>query len=255
MPMAVTQTSVREMHLGTWRPFGCAEDLEVDFSTDDRPALVTTLLASCGEPRDDKYWWSQAVGGRTAGLLRLLAVTDGVDHLSLQARCQVLSCKEQFEFELPLTLMTEQAPGSDPVQVVLDGGRLVSLRRANGQDLREWRKQRMASRGEAVAAMLENLLVDGQAMLEDEPALAKALSALDPLVAFTVSCACPVCAFPNEVEVDLENIALTRLKQRQFALLREIHQLASRYGWTEAEILAVPTKRRACYLAMIEEEI
>jgi hypothetical protein len=252
--LEASQTSVHSVLSGTWRPFGCAEDLEVNFGTDDRPSLVTALLASCGDPRDDRYWWSQAVGRRTAALLRLVATTDAVEHLSLQAHCQVPECKEWFEFELPLALVIDQVPENAPVQVSLGNNRPVSLRCPSGQDLREWRKQRLASRQDAVTAMLESLVVDGQATLEDEPALAEALSAMDPLVAFMVSCACPSCAFPNKVRVNLEDIALTRLKQRQRALLHEIHKLASRYGWTEAEILAIPPRRRSCYLAMIEEE-
>ena len=81
--------------------------------------------------------------------------------------------------------------------------------------------------------------------------MAEALSTIDPLVAFTVDCTCPVCGAANEVRIDLEDIVLARFNQRQLALMREIHGLASHYGWTEAEILAVPASRRAHYLDMI----
>jgi hypothetical protein len=62
-----------------------------------------------------------------------------------------------------------------------------------------------------------------------------------------------VCDVPTEVRIDLEDIALTRLQQQQRALLREIHVLASHYGWTEAQILAVAPARRARYLSLIDE--
>ena len=58
----------------------------------------------------------------------------------------------------------------------------------------------------------------------------------------------------DEVAVDLEALALRRLYARQDALLATVHRLASRYGWTESEVLAVPARRRARYLALIEEE-
>lgn len=252
--MVTPQPYAHDRAPGAWRSFGHIEDLDVDFATDDRPALVTTLLASCGEPRDAGFWWSQPVGTRIAALLRLLAATDGVDHLSLLAQCRQLSCAEPFEFELPLAMLYNAVPDGGTVQVVLDGERSVALRRPNGQDLREWHSQRPQSRQTAIAAMLKSVVVEGRATPDDESVLAEALSGMDPLVAFTVSCACPACGAPNEVRVDLENLALARLKQRQRALLHEIHRLASRYGWTEAEVLAVAPHRRAHYLAMIEVE-
>jgi len=83
--------------------------------------------------------------------------------------------------------------------------------------------------------------------------LADALAAADPLVHFTVACRCPACGAPNEVDVDLETIALATLLARQRTLLHDVHMLASNYGWTEPEVLAVPPARRARYIALIED--
>lgn len=253
MTAGAPQTFANRAVLGSWRRFGRAEDLELDFDTDDRPTLVTDLLTSCSELHDDKYWWSQTVGTRIAALLGLMATTDAVDYLNLLALCEDPSCGEKFEFELPLSLVVNCVPEKSIIQVELDGMRTVSLRHPNGQDLRDWHKQSPVSRKAAIAAMLKSLVIDGQVTHEDESIIAEALSTIDPLVAFTVSCVCPACTFPNEVTVDLEDIALTHFKRRQLVLLREIHELASRYGWTEAEILAIQPRRRARYLTMIEE--
>ncbi|MDH5344663.1 MAG: hypothetical protein OEW59_02785 [Gammaproteobacteria bacterium] len=252
--MVMSQPSHNKKGSDVWRPFGRPEDLDVDFMRDDRPALVTALLASCGESRDDGFWWLQPVGSRIAALLRLLAATDAVDHLSLLAHCRRPSCGERFEFELPLAMLHDVVPEGETIQVPLNGGRSVLLRRPNGRDLREWRSQQPTSRQAAVATMLRSLVVEGQATPDDEPVLAEALLDLDPLVAFTVSCACPACRSINEVRVDLEDIALARLRWKQRELLHDIHRLASRYGWTEAEVLAIPPHRRTHYLAMIEDE-
>jgi hypothetical protein len=252
--MVVSQPS-RDKVSDVWRPFGRREDLDMDFARDDRPTLVTTLLASCGDPHDDEFWWSQPVSSRIAALLRLLVATDAVDHLSLLTHCRRLSCGERFEFELPMAMLHDFIiPDDETIQVVLEGKRSVSLRRPNGWDLREWCNQQPTSRQAAVAAMLQSLVIEGQVRPDDEPILAEALSDLDPLVAFSVSCACPACRSTSEVRVDLEDIALARLRRKQRELLHEIHRLASRYGWREAEVLAIPPHRRAQYLAMIEEE-
>lgn len=252
--MGAPHVFASEAEAGRWRPFGCSKDLELDFDTDDRPSLVTALLDCCDELRDDQYWWSQTVGTRIAALLHMLAITDVINHLDLLACCKEPSCGERFEFELSLSLLIDLAPETNVVQLKLDDTRLVSLRHPNGQDLRDWRKQNPVSREAAVTIMLNSLVVDGQVTHEDEPIIAEALSTIDPLVDFSVSCVCPACGFLNEVSVNLEDIVLTRFKRRQFALLREIHELASCYGWTEAEVLAIPPKRRARYLAMVEEK-
>ena len=252
--MGTPQTLASEAASKGWRPFGRTEDLELDFDTDDRPSLVTHLLSCCGELREDQYWWSQTVGTRIAALLRLLAITDEINHLNLLGTCQESFCREKFEFELPLPFLIDFVPKTIIVQVKLNDTHVVSLRHPIGQDLRDWREQGLASREIAVAVMLKGLVVDGQVTHEDESIIAEALSTMDPLVAFSVSCVCPTCSFSNEVSIDLEDIALTRLKRRQLALLREIHELASHYGWTEAEVLAISPKRRARYLAMIEEK-
>lgn len=236
------------------RPFGHVVDLDLDFSQPDRPSLVTALLTRCGEHRDPSFWWSQPVGERTAALVRLVALTEQRDGISLGARCVDPACGESFEFELPLGLIPGGAPDAAPMQVQLDAGRTLTMRRPTGDDLRRWREAQPASRAEALRVMLDSLVVAGEAGPGDEGAVSASIAAADPLVDFTVACRCPACGAPNEVSVDLEALALTRLVGRQRALLHEVHRLASHYGWTESEVLSVPPARRAHYLALIEEE-
>jgi hypothetical protein len=102
--------------------------------------------------------------------------------------------------------------------------------------------------------MLESLVVVGDVALADEALVSAALAAADPLVDFTVSCACPACDAPNEVVVDLERLALSRLAAQQTQLLHDVHRLASRYGWTESDVLAMPPARRTRYLSFIDNE-
>lgn len=252
--MVTPQLHVHDKASGAWRPFGCAEDLDVDFGMKNRPELVTALLTSCGSPREAEFWWSQTLSVRILSLLRLLAATESIDRLKLMARCRQPTCAERFEFELLMAMLHDSISGDETVQVLLNDGRPVSLRRPNGRDLHQWNSLKLETRSAAIDAMLKSLVVDGQTTPDDEPVLAKALSDLDPLVAFTVSCACPVCRSANEVRVDLEDIVLNRLRQKQRAMLGDIHKLAAHYGWTEPEVLAIPPHRRAHYLAMIEDE-
>jgi hypothetical protein len=235
------------------RAFGRIEDLELEFASADRPALVTALLARCGEASDPAFWWSQPVGARIAALARVLASSGEGEALAVPLRCPRQSCSAPFEVELAFAVLAADGITAEPIAVTLADGRSVALRRPTGRDLRDWRRTQWASRQEAVTAMLAVLCVDGEAVPEDEAAIADVLEARDPLVAFAVSCACPSCGAENDLPVDIEGIALAKLAARQRALLREIHALASTYGWTEREILAIAPERRARYLGLIED--
>jgi hypothetical protein len=234
------------------RPFGNAEDLDLDFGQADRPALVTAVLAHCGERRDPGFWWAQPVGERTAALLRLVALTEQRDDISLSGRCTA-ACGDSFEFTLPLRSLPSGAT-RDPLQVRLDEERALTMRRPTGEDLRRWRDAQPASRVEALRLMLDSLVLAGHAEPDDAAALSASIEAMDPLVDFTVSCHCPGCGAPNEVVVDLESLALASLANRQRALFQEVHHFASHYGWTESDVLALPQTRRARYLALIEDQ-
>ena len=234
------------------RPFGQAVDLDLDFARLDRPGLVTDVLAHCAGDSTPAFWWSRPVGERTAALVRLVTLTEPREHISLSARCVATGCDELFEFELSWRSLPECSMDTDPVQVDLADGRAVTLRRPTGADLQRWRDARPASKADALRTMLKSLVMDGQAGPEDEHTVAAALADADPLVDFTVSCRCPACDRPNEVAVDIEALALARLRSRQRAILDDVHQLASHYGWTEVEVMAVPPARRARYIALIE---
>ncbi|HUG24245.1 hypothetical protein [Piscinibacter sp.] len=235
------------------RPFGDAADLGLDFGSTNRPGLVTSLLAQGDAPSVRDFWWAQTVSRRTAALLRLLALTDGRAQLALTASCASAACGEAFEFDLPLSALPDGAVDGEPIAVPLGDGRSAALRRPTGDDLRRWRDAAPSSRREAVRSMLDALVVVGQVSTGDEAHVAEAIAAMDPLVAFSVACRCPACGAANDVAVDLEALALKRLASRQRALLLEVHRFASAYGWTEAEVLAVPPARRARYLELIDD--
>ncbi len=237
------------------RPFGSAADLDLDFGNPDRPFLVTGLLAQCAEHGDHEFWWSQPVGIRTAALLHLVGITDAsARELAFSARCGQSSCGEPFEFALPLGALLESRQDDAFIEAPLEGDRHVKLRRPTGDDLRKWRTMPPGSPDQTLRTMLESLLLAGEARIEDVPSLSRTLAERDPLVALSLSCPCPACGAGNEISIDLEAVALARLERRRSCLLHEIHALASRYGWTEAEILALPPARRAHYLALIEGE-
>lgn len=232
------------------RPFGQSADLELDFGQADRPALVTALLAGCSPALDAAWWWGQPVCVRTAALLRLAAGDADACEIGFSAQCRAAPCAQAFAFSLPLAVLADQADRA-LIPVALGPGRKLVLRRPTGADLRTWRTRAAGPPQDTMRAMLADLVVDGAAEADDTGAVSRALAEADPLVAFEVDAECPACGARNTVSLDLEEYALARLRRRRQALLREVHQLASHYGWSERQILALPPARRGDYLAMI----
>jgi len=44
------------------------------------------------------------------------------------------------------------------------------------------------------------------------------------------------------------------MSQRLHRLLQDVHRLASRYHWSEAELFSLPLPRRQAYLGLIDSE-
>lgn len=62
---------------------------------------------------------------------------------------------------------------------------------------------------------------------------------------------CPCCERQWKAAFDIVSYLWSELQERAAQLLREVHLLASAYGWREAEILALSPWRRQCYLEML----
>ncbi len=233
------------------RAFGQLDDLDLDLSGAYRPMAVTALLAHCAGP-DCEHWQAQPVGARTATLLQLLSLSAGAENLELNATCVDPRCGEVFSFDLPLSRLSALAPSADEISLTLPDGRALALRRATGHDLLRWQAARPATREQAMQLMLDDLVVRGHAEIDDEFAVSSVLDAQDPLVAFTLSAECPACGGSQDVAVDLEGLVLTHFDRCQHALLHDVHRLAAHYGWSEQQAMAVPARRRASYLALID---
>jgi len=236
------------------RVFGYVEDLDLEFTSADRPALVTALLAHCAGGGAD-HWWAQPVGTRIATLLHLFMFNEGSDRIELSARCMRAECGEPFGFDLPLRELAARAPQGETWEVALPSGRGVTLRRPIGRDLSRWRAARPATREQALCMMLDDLILHGRPEPGEEAAMADAVIECDPLVALTVAAECPVCGHAHDIAVDVEGLVLAHFGSRQRGMLHDVHRLATDYGWTEQQVLGVPPPRRAVYLALIDGQI
>lgn len=82
-------------------------------------------------------------------------------------------------------------------------------------------------------------------------ALALALTALDPQAAAVLAITCPACGEASESDFDIASFLWAELDNWAKRLLLDVHHLASQYGWSERDILALSPIRRARYLALV----
>ena len=62
---------------------------------------------------------------------------------------------------------------------------------------------------------------------------------------------CPICGIRWKTTFDIVSYLWSELQERAMCLMREVHLLASTYGWGEFEILALSSWRRQYYLEML----
>jgi hypothetical protein len=82
-------------------------------------------------------------------------------------------------------------------------------------------------------------------------AVADALADADPLAELRLHLVCEPCGGTWEADLDLGHFVWCELRDQGRRLLREVHVLATAYGWREDDILALSPARRAVYLGLV----
>jgi hypothetical protein len=73
----------------------------------------------------------------------------------------------------------------------------------------------------------------------------------DPQADVEVDLICPCCGHKWQTGFDIVSYLWTELQAWAAQLLRQVHLLASTYGWRESDILTMSERRRRCYLEML----
>jgi hypothetical protein len=77
------------------------------------------------------------------------------------------------------------------------------------------------------------------------------MSELDPQGDVQLALNCPSCRHHWTAPFDVVSYLWIEIQSWASRLLREIHLLASAYGWREADILALSEPRRRAYLEIL----
>lgn len=165
-----------------------------------------------------------------------------------QADCRTCGARFDFHLDYADLPVQEASDGYPEARVDLDG-RQWRFRLPTGAD-----QEALASLPErdTMPWLLNRLALDGG--LPEAPdqdligAAEAALEAISPGVVLNVQACCPECGAGNTVELDPYRVLARPAGQ----LLHEVHQIASHYHWSEADILDLPRARRQRYLQLID---
>ncbi|MEU2684101.1 hypothetical protein ABZ654_09530 [Streptomyces hygroscopicus] len=80
--------------------------------------------------------------------------------------------------------------------------------------------------------------------------LAEAAERADPAADVTLKVACPACGAATRAELDIASYLWAELDHWARDLLLDVHLLATAYGWSEPQILALSPLRRRYYLEL-----
>lgn len=83
-------------------------------------------------------------------------------------------------------------------------------------------------------------------------AVAVEMANADPQADVELALTCPHCAHQWQVRFDIGSYFWSEIDAWARRILREVHTIASAYGWGESDILALSPRRRQLYLDMIE---
>ena len=223
----------------------------------DRPPLeraMALLEAACPES-EPQALAAMSIGRRDARLFTLREWAFG-PRMSGCAACR--NCGETLELDLQVADLRQNSRDSEPETITFHArGYELTLRPVNSLDLAACLD---AGEGEAARLLFGRCLVAAQSgheavtagQVPDEVAdmaLENAAQA-DPQAETEIVVSCAACGQQTAEPFDIVSYFWNEIDAWAHRTLREIHVLASAYGWRESEILALTPLRRQFYLDM-----
>jgi hypothetical protein len=82
-------------------------------------------------------------------------------------------------------------------------------------------------------------------------AVSRRMNELDPQADTQIALACPECHHQWQTPLDPISYFWSEIQEWGHRILRDVHALASAYGWREVDVLALSAWRRQAYLELI----
>jgi len=209
---------------------------------------LALLAAACPELPFDAVA-ALPVGERDLRLLTLRAWAFGA---TAQALAECPACAERVEVACPTASLPAAAPAQPIFAVTFDDVR-YDVRVPSAGDL--VMAAGVGDRETARRLVLERCLM-GLAPAALPPgaldAIVTGMAQHDPGAVIELALECPACGHGWSAAFEVAQFFWQEIESWARRLLREVHALASAYGWTEAETLALTPWRRQQYLEMAD---
>lgn len=217
---------------------------------------LTLLAAGSPEAAPDDLA-ALSIGRRDARLLELREETFGPLLICL-ARCR--GCDERLQISFNASDLRAPSQTAEPVILSLAQADFhVEFRPPNSLDLLALTDSTNIQAGRETLlrrCVLQVQQGDAEKTVEDLPPVIVAqiveqMSEADPQADIQLALSCPVCAHQWQEAFDIASFLWSEINAWAQRTLREVHTLASAYGWPQAEILALSPGRRQIFLEMV----
>jgi hypothetical protein len=242
------------------RPLTAPELLEVWEHGRDAPPFRRALLllaAACPEATFESLG-ELPIGARDERLLTLRAWTFG-PRLTSVASCPACGERLELTFDVDDIRAGHELP-ADPLELQL-AEYALRVRLPNSHDIAALAG--MSDPASSQRVLLQRCVLDaqhdGQAYPAEalppniEQAIVERLAQADPQAEIQLALCCPACAHGWQALFDIVSFFWSEIDSWAYQLMKEIHILASAYGWRESDILALSAWRRRIYLEMVLE--
>jgi len=191
-------------------------------------------------------------------LLRLRQMSFG-STLSAYVPCP--HCASRLEFTVALPPLIEQLETTAACKGLQwkEGTLEYWLRPANSRDLMQVQAEGDSGRARAlllercVSAFPTNLTQEATQGIDAACATlaVQNFNQLHAAAEINLQLSCPACTCTELVDFDIARFLWMEVRHAATRLLRDVHELASAYGWNERAILAMTPQRRNAYLEMV----
>jgi hypothetical protein len=224
-----------------------------DEAVSEPPVKRALSLLSAAWPQTSRSEWAcMPIGARDAALLDL---QDGLFGSDIEATADCPKCGERAEISFTTSQIRTPLPSREALTLARDEYE-IEFRVPTTEDLLDLPDD--SPEAELLARCIHEARVRGQHVSAKQlpagisQAIVAEMSRADPQAEIGVSIDCPVCAHRWSMDFDITSYVWTELDDWARRLLREIHSLASAYGWSERDILEMSPRRRRLYAEMVE---
>jgi hypothetical protein len=207
------------------------------------PVDRVLTVAGCYTDLDRPRLAALSIGARDALLLQIRRMVSG-DRLPGVCACE--ACGERNEFDLDAAALPAPRPPPDGIVSVAFGERTVRARLPNSYDLAV--VAGVSDEEEGARTIVRRCVLDDAAVDDDAmAALDRAMEEAEGIAALDIAFSCSACGTANSVPLDIGGFLWIELSERVERVIADVETLAARYGWREADILAMSDRRRSLY--------